>query len=142
VDQSTQQATQQMAIQRRDSPRDPLSCLVRVRESDPAPAGIERAYSTENISSGGIYFVTETYAFRKRTQLFLSFPRGLGTLATLNGFRAEVVRVDSLLRGRCGVAAKLLDNIRLRLRDGLIVPEGGFWKHWPPVTPEYISLYA
>jgi hypothetical protein len=136
------QATQQMPIQRRDSPRDQISCLVRVRESDPDPAGIEHVYPAENISSGGIYFVTETYAFRRRTQLFLSFPRSLGTLATLNGFQAEVVRVDSLMRGRCGVAARLLDNIRLRLRDGLIVPEAGFWKQWPPVAPEHISLYA
>jgi hypothetical protein len=136
------QSIQQRPIQRREGHRDQLSCLVRVRESNPAPVGIERVCPTENISSGGIYFITETYALRKRTQLFLSFPRTLGTLATPNGFQAEVVRVDSLMRGRCGVAAKLLDNIRLRLRDGLIVPEAGFWKEWPSVTPEFISLYA
>jgi hypothetical protein len=28
------------------------------------------------------------------------------------------------------------------LRDGLIVPETGFWMNWPHETPQLVNLYA
>jgi PilZ domain-containing protein len=130
------------SIQRRSGPRDQLCCLIRVRPSDPSPAAIERMAATENVSSHGIYFVTEGYTFQKRTQLLVGFAQTLDRSAAPSVFQAEVVRLDSLRRGRYGVAAILLENIRFRLRQGLIVPETGFWKQWPPVAPGHINLYA
>jgi hypothetical protein len=130
------------AIQRRDSPRDPVSSLVRVRRPEVQLAGCERICITENSSRNGIYFVAESYTLLRKVQLYLSFPHLADPQSISSEYLAEVVRVDSLPRGRSGVAARLLQNIQLRLRDGLIVPETGFWMSWPPDVPRVLNLYA
>jgi len=129
-------------IQRRDSDRAPVSSIVRVRRPEIQLAGGARICTTENTSRNGIYFVAENYAFIRTVQLFLSFPHQADPASISREYLAEVVRVDSLPQGRLGVAAKLLQNIQLRLRDGLIVPETGFWMSWPHDTPQLINLYA
>jgi hypothetical protein len=130
------------SIERRSSPRDNLPGLVRVRESHVALAGIGTVCVTENISSQGIYFIAENDSFRQRTHLLLSFPHDLDGSKIFRECLAEVVRLDSFFPGRCGVGARLPQSIHLVLRDGLIVPETGFWKQWPPATPGLIHLYA
>jgi hypothetical protein len=96
----------------------------------------------ENSSRNGIYFVAESYTLLRRVQLYLSFPHGSDAQSISREYLAEVVRVDSLPHGRSGIAARLLHNIQLRLRDGLIVPETGFWMSWPHDAPQLINLYA
>ena len=130
------------AIQRRDSQRDPVTSIVRVRRPEIQLATGTRICTTENTSRNGIYFVAESCALIRKVQLFLSFPHQADPASISREYLAEVVRVDSLPQGRLGVAAKLLQNIQLRLRDGLIVPETGFWMSWPHDTPQLINLYA
>ena len=140
-------------IQRRNSPRNPVSSLVRVRRPEWALAN-PKILTAENVSTQGIYLVAESYTIRQRVKLFLSFPTNPVTNTAMNvvpnldlqaidrEYLAEVVRVDSLPKGRLGVAARLLHNIQLRLRDGLIVPDAGFWMSWPHMAPQAIDFYA
>lgn len=130
------------AIQRRDSERDPVTSIVRVRRPEVQLAGGVRICTTENASRNGIYFVAESYTLLHKVQLLLSFPQHGDPQSIPREYLAEVVRVDSLPRGRLGVAARLLHNIQLRLRDGLIVPETGCWMSWPHDTPRLLDLYA
>jgi hypothetical protein len=128
-------------IERRTAPRDRLSGLLRARESQVALAGTGTVCITENVSSHGIYLIAEDDSFRQTTHLLLSFPYGLGGSKIFRECLAEVVRWDPLA-GRCGVAARISQNIHLVLRDGLIVPETGFWQQWPPAAQGLINLYA
>ena len=130
------------AIQRRLSNRDKVSSLVRVRPSDTQLLLPEAICTTENSSRQGLYFVVEKYAIRQRVQLFLSFPNKFDPTAMFREYLAEVVRVDSLSDTRFGIAIRLLHDIQLRLRDGLIVPETGFWRSWPPVEAGTFSVFA
>ncbi len=132
-------------IQRRDSHRAPVSSIIRVRPEVLLPGdatGAVRICTTENTSRNGLYFVAESITILRKVQLFLSFPHLDQAAALSPEYRAEVVRVDSLPQGRLGVAARLLHNIQLRLRDGLIVPDTGFWMSWPHDAPQFLNLYA
>jgi hypothetical protein len=129
-------------IQRRESDRAPVSSIVRVRRPEIQLAGGTRICTTENSSRNGIYFVAESITILRKVQLFLSFPHHADPTAISPEYLAEVVRVDALPQGRLGVAARLLQNIQLRLRDGLIVPETGFWMSWPHEAPQLLNLYA
>jgi hypothetical protein len=130
------------AIQRRDSDRAPVTSIVRVRRPEIQLAGAQRICTTSNSSRNGVYFVAESLALLSKVQLFLSFPHHENPSSLSREYLAEVVRVDSLPGGRSGIAARLLHNIQLRLRDGLIVPETGFWMNWPHETPQLVNLYA
>jgi hypothetical protein len=130
------------AIQRRDSDRAPVTSIVRVRRPEIQLAGGQRICTTSNSSRNGVYFVAESLTLLRKVQLFLSFPHHADPSSLSREYLAEVVRVDSLPGGRSGIAARLLHNIQLRLRDGLIVPETGFWMNWPPETPQLVNLYA
>ena len=131
------------AIQRRSSHRDPLSAIVRVRPSQTGLVIPETVCTTENASQQGVYFVAEKHAISQRVRVFLSFPNNFDPTSIFREYLAEVVRLDSLPQGRFGVAAKLLHSVQLRLREGLIVPETGFWKSWPPIDEaSRLSLYA
>jgi hypothetical protein len=130
------------AIQRRDSDRAPVTSIVRVRRPEIQLAGGQRICTTSNSSRNGVYFVAESLTLLRKVQLFLGFPHHADPSSLSREYLAEVVRVDSLPGGRSGIAARLLHNIQLRLRDGLIVPETGFWMNWPHETPQLVNLYA
>lgn len=95
-----------------------------------------------NVSLNSIYFLMESVAIRKSMQLLVSFPNEFRAESVRREFMVEVVRQDTLFQGRFGVAARILENIQLRLRDGLIVPETGFWSGWPLVAPTRLNVYA
>jgi PilZ domain len=130
------------AIQRRDSDRAPVTSIVRVRRPEIQLAGGQRICTTSNSSRNGVYFVAESLTLLRKVQLFLSFPHHADPSSLSREYLAEVVRVDSLPGGYSGIAARLLHNIQLRLRDGLIVPETGFWMNWPHETPQLVNFYA
>lgn len=129
-------------IERRSSPRNMVSGLVEVRPAETGLARIEKPCALSNASSDSLYFFIESYIVRQRMRLTLTFPNVFDPSAIHREYAVEVVRQESVLRGRCGVAAKLLENIQLRLRDGLLVPETGFSSYWPLVTPAHIDVYA
>jgi hypothetical protein len=129
------------AIQRRTSSRNDVSGLIRVRPS--GLVGLETVCATENFSSDGIYFVAKSDMLRQRTHLLISFPHNADSPAAYREWLVEVVRMASRPGGRLGVAARLLNGIRLRLCDGLIVPEIGYGRYsWPHIASEHINVYA
>jgi hypothetical protein len=145
------------SIERRSSPRNQLSRLVHVRPPETSLAPIEVLRPTcaltsppatlltsalANFSLDSIYFLMESLRIRKHMQLFVSFPNEFNPSAIRREYMVEVMRHEPLHRGRCVVAAKLLENIQLRLRDGLLVPETGFWSQWPLVVPTRLNVYA
>ena len=130
------------AIQRRNSDRIQSSFLVHVRLPEARLAIPETICTTANSSREGVYLIGDRNSLQREVRLFLRFPNNFDAGAVLREYLAEVVRLDSLPQGRCGVAARLLHNIRLTLRDGLIVPATGFWESWPPAAPERINLHA
>lgn len=133
------------SIERRSRPRTDVSSLVHVRRPSIALAGFDRPFAAKNSSLDSLYFIADDRTFAQKMRLCLTFPFNPDPSAIHRECLLEVVRTDSLIRGRLGVAARLLDNIRTRFRlhDGLIVLESAFWKQsWPHVTPNYINLYA
>lgn len=144
------------SIERRNHPRNQLARLVHVRPAGtslariqspkvitlPSPSANLLPGSLANFSPDSLYFLMESFAVRKHMQLLVSFPGELDFDAARREYTVEVVRQEPFLRGRCGVAARLLENIQLRLRDGLIVPESGFWSRWPLVVPTRLNVYA
>jgi hypothetical protein len=129
------------SIERRGSPRNRLSGILHVRSMDAGLARIQRVCALHDSSADSVYFFIERYIIRERMQLILSFRNAVRPTSDYHECPVEVIRQDSL-PGRYGVAAKLLHHIQLRLRDGLIVPETGFWSRWPPATASQIDLYA
>lgn len=132
------------AIELRRCPRSNASCLVQVWRPE-VSENLERVCAEENSLLDSLYFVTEKYVVRQNTCLLIRFRTNSGRLVNHDECLVEVVRTDSLFRGRVGVAAGLLDDFRFRFRlqDGLIVPETGFWRpSWPHVEPVWINVYA
>ena len=133
------------SIERRSQPRSDVSCLVHVRRPEIVLARSQRPFAAMNSSPDSLYFIAENQAFEQKMYLCLTFPFNADPSAIHRECLVEVVRTDALVRGRFGVAARLLDNIRTRFRlhEGLIVLDAAFSKQsWPHVTPRYINLYA
>lgn len=133
------------SIERRSQPRSDVSCLVHVRRPEITLARFDAGFAAKNSSPDSLYFIAENQNFAEKMQLCLTFPFIADQTAVHRECLVEVVRTDALFPGRFGVAARLLDNLRtrFRLQDGLIVPEGAFWKQsWPNVSPCFINLYA
>jgi hypothetical protein len=133
------------SIERRSQPRSEVSCLVHVRRPEIILAGSNESFAAQNLASDSLYFTAKDGTFENKMQLLLTFPFNPDPTSVQRECLVEVVRTDSLFRGRLGVAARLLDNIRTRFRlhDGLIIPESAFWKQsWPHVSARYVNLYA
>jgi hypothetical protein len=129
------------SIERRGGIRSGLSGIVQVWMIEGGVARIQKVCALKNSSSDSVYFFIENYIIRQRMQLIVRFPNAVEPSVAFRECPVEVIRQDAF-PGRSGVAAKLLHHIQLRLRDGLIVPETGFWSRWPPVAPLHISVYA
>ncbi len=129
-------------IERRSSPRNGVPAIVQVRIMEAGLTRMPKVCALGNSSSDSIYFfLMERLIIRQSMQLIVSFPNVIDPWAVHHECPAEVVRHD-WLPGRFGVAAKILDNTRLRLQDGLIVPETGFWSRWPLVCATQLNVYA
>jgi hypothetical protein len=115
---------------------------LQVRTVEAGLTRIRKVCALRNSSSDSIYFfLMERLIIRQSMQLIVSFPKVIDPSAVPYEWPVEILRHDSL-PGRFGVAAKLLHNLRLRLRDGLIVPETGFWSRWPLVSAAQLNAYA
>jgi hypothetical protein len=133
------------SIERRSRPRNEVSCLVKVRQPGLALTPVELAFMARNTSPDSLYFIAENHDFPEKMNLCLTFPFNPDPSAVHRDCMVEVVRADRLARGRFGVAARLLDNIRTRFRllDGLIVPESTFLNQsWSHLTPQLVNIYA
>lgn len=132
------------SIERRNRPRTDASCLVQVRRPD-VLANFGKLCAAQNSSLDSLYFVAEKQIVRQSMRLLLSFRPSLGGLADQRECLVEVVRTDERFQGQVGIAARLVDNLRLRFRllDGLIVPESGLWApSHPHLEGRFLNLYA
>jgi hypothetical protein len=130
------------AIERRSSPRNQMLAPVQVLPAESSRGAVEIVGGLSNFSLNSLYFFMERHALRKRTQLVVRLANQFETTAVRRAFMVEVVREEPLQGGRLGVAARLLHNIQLKLRDGLLLPETGVWSQFPLIAPVSLNVYA
>ncbi len=130
------------AIERRRSPRNRILAPVQVLPAGSSRGEIEIVGGLSNFSLNSLYFFMERYALRKRSQLVVRLANQLEVSSLGREFMVEVVREEPLQGGRLGVAARLLNNIQLKLRDGLLFPETGVWSQFPLIAPVSLNVYA
>jgi hypothetical protein len=130
------------SIERRSSPRNLVLAPLHVRPVEVNSGKVEIVGGLSNVSLNSLYFSMERLPIRKRSQLVITLPNQFDRSAIQREFMVEVVREESLERGRFGIAAKLLHNIQLRLRDGLLLPETGIWSQFPLIAPVSLNVYA
>ncbi|HWF38628.1 MAG TPA: hypothetical protein VG322_08920 [Candidatus Acidoferrales bacterium] len=130
------------AIERRSSPRNQVLAPVQVLPAESSRGAIEIVGGLSNFSLNSLYFFMERYTLRKRSQLVVRLANQLEVSSLSREFMVEVVREEPLQCGRLGVAARLLHNIQLKLRDGLLLPETGIWSQFPLISPVSLNVYA
>jgi hypothetical protein len=94
--------------ERRRSRRIKIGQPVKVRPSDPSDAQFEDINVTTNVSRDGIYFVSRIHAYSEGMRLFVAVPHHAPRDPQDREYLGQVVRVDTLLEGRFGIAVQLL----------------------------------
>src|SRR5215467_8652259 len=84
-----------------------ISKQVRVRPSEPRDDHFEDLPVSANASKHGIYFVSRRSTYYKGMRVFVTFPYSSPHDPMNCEYLAEVVRVESLAKERCGVAVDL-----------------------------------
>ena len=130
------------AIERRSSPRNQILAPVQVLPAEGSRGVVEIVGGLSNFSLNSLYFFMERYTLRKRAQLVVRLANQFDLSIPRREFMVEVVREEPLQCGRLGVAARLLHNMQLKLRDGLLLPETGVWSQFPLIAPVSLNVYA
>lgn len=94
--------------ERRRSRRIRIGQPLRVRPSDPKDSQFEEINVTANVSRDGIYFVSQKASYHEGMRLFVAVPHHLPHEPQDREYLGQVVRVDTLLEGRFGIAVQLL----------------------------------
>lgn len=93
------------ASDRRRESRTQIARPVYIRPADPSETPFEEVQVTTDFSNAGLHFVTaQRDCYRKGMQLYLIPALGCLNFECLG----EVVRMEPLPEGRCGIAVKLL----------------------------------
>lgn len=129
-------------VERRSNPRNSVSALVCVRLAESGLARMERRCPVSNLSSNSLYLLVDGFTLRQPMRLALSFVTDPDSSAVNREYLVEVVRQQPFFPGYSGVAAKLLENVRWRLHDGILMPETGLFGRSPLVTPAHIDIRA
>jgi len=130
-------------IHQRSSPRIKFSCLAHFRSQDAGSGDAERLCVTKDFSHDSVHFLADEHALRKGMRLLLRFPYNLHPSVKDREYLVEVVRINSLPQGRCGVGAKLVLQMPVRLQDGRFVPETDSSEHiWPRASSRHIDIYG
>jgi hypothetical protein len=82
--------------------------MLRVRPSDPDNENFEEVLVTTNESKQGLYFHTNRSDYYENMRLFVTFPFTFANDPMKCEYLAEVVRVESLLNNRYGIAVRLI----------------------------------
>jgi hypothetical protein len=98
-------STARGSSERRASPRLILAQRVRVRPADPRLR--EEVLATENISRGGLYFLTPSNQYSSGMHLDLAFPFRIGN-PLVGTILATVVRLEPRESNSWGVAVKFI----------------------------------
>ena len=88
---------------------------VRVRPSDPRDDHFEDLPVSANASKHGIYFVSRRSSYYKGMRVFVTFPYSSPHDPMNCEYLAEVVRVESLAKERCGVAVDLKMTLNMNV---------------------------
>ena len=106
-------SNEMQSAERRSQPRSDVSCLVHVRRPEIVLAGSNASFAARNLSPDSLYFVAEDDTFNDKMHLLLTFPFIPDASAVQRECLVEIVRTDSLFRGRLGVAARLWTRSKL-----------------------------
>jgi hypothetical protein len=93
---------------KRISRRAKIARPVRVRPSDPKDDHFEDLPVSVNASKEGIYFTSRRKSYYKGMRVFVTFPFSSPHDPMNAEYVAEVVRVEELPNGKCGVAVHLM----------------------------------
>ena len=94
--------------ERRRSRRIKIGQPLKIRPSDPKEAQFEETNVTANVSRDGIYFVSRMRSYREGMRLFVGVPHHLPSELQDREYLGQVVRVDTLLDDRFGIAVQFL----------------------------------
>jgi hypothetical protein len=94
---------------RRDFARNRLRLPIRVTSSS---RNIREVMLTENISRGGLYFLTRDSSYHLKMQLRVTYPYWTDPGAINKEYAAEVVRIDRRTDGWSGIAIDVADLSR------------------------------
>jgi hypothetical protein len=98
-------------VEKRLSRRAKMAKLMRVRPSDPRDEHFADLPFSVNVSKQGIYFQTHRRDYYKGMRLFVTFPFTFENDPSNCEYLAEVVRVESFVNDRFGVAVHLLMTV-------------------------------
>jgi|SRR5208282_4360546 PilZ domain len=85
---------------------------LKIRASDPKDGGFEEINVTKNVSREGIYFQTPKTAYTEGMRLYVSVPHHNPRDPQDREYLGQVVRVEKLAEGQCGVAVQLLTEVK------------------------------
>ena len=88
---------------------------VRVRPSEPRDDHFEDLPISVNASKSGIYFISRLQSYYPGMRVFVTFPYSSPHDPINSEYLAEVVRVERLENGKCGVAVHLRMSINLNV---------------------------
>jgi hypothetical protein len=97
-----------------------LARPMRVRPSEPRDDHFEDLPTSVNASKHGIYFVSRRSNYYKGMRVFVTFPYTSAHDPMTSEYLAEVVRIDTLPKGKFGIAVdlKMTVNMSSSFRPG------------------------
>lgn len=95
----------------RASPRAKVARKLRVRPSDGDVDHFEEFPLSVNVSKRGVYFHTSLKSYEVGMRLFITYPFTYAEDPMKSEYLAEVVRVETLVAGKFGIAVHLLSAI-------------------------------
>ncbi len=96
--------------ERRRSRRIKIGQPLKIRPSNPKDPQFDDTNVTTNVSREGIYFVSRINSYYEGMRLFVGVPHHSPRDAQDREYLGQVVRVDTLLEGRFGIAVQLLSQ--------------------------------
>lgn len=128
---------------RRSSSRIRFFSMARFRPADAGPAGQPWLCATKDFSRNSVYFVANDHALCESALLVLRFPYHLQPSVRDCEYLVEIKRINSLPRGRCGIGARLVPRIPLKLHDGFLVMDTGFAQSiWRETDSRNLDVYV
>jgi hypothetical protein len=100
---------------RRGFDRNCLKLPIRVRAA--TTGNIDELTYSQNVSRGGLYFVTRSTSYKLQMGLIVTYPYWSEAGAINREYRAKVVRLDAMTDGGFGVAIRFTDSLGPRSRD-------------------------
>lgn len=100
---------------RRGFGRNSLKLPIRVRAAE--SGYIDELTYSENVSRGGLYFLTRSSSYRLQMALKVTYPYWSESGAINREYGAKVVRMDRMTDGSFGVAVKFTESLGPRPRD-------------------------